>query len=97
MPTIRSSTIVYNRSRPKNIRSRQAKSHKGLFCTKKPPKAETMQNELTHHQRAHRKNIQLWMWGEKNSDGHEYTLEISKDNKAYICPVLQLCNLQMRK
>ena len=45
-----------------------------------------MQNELTHHQRAHRKNIQLWMWGEKNSDGHEYNLEISKDDKAYICP-----------
>ena len=45
-----------------------------------------MQSELTHHQRAHMKNIQLWMWGEKNSDGHEYTLEISKDDKAYICP-----------
>ena len=88
LPTIKSSTTVYNRSRPKTILSRQAKSHlgKGLFCTKKPPKAETMQNELTHHQRAHRKNIQLWMWGEKNSDGHEYTFEISKDDKAYICP-----------
>ena len=54
LPTIRSSVTVYNRSRPKDIRSRQAKNHlgKGLFCTKKPPKAETMQNESTHYQRA---------------------------------------------
>ena len=67
LPTIRSSTTVYNRSRQKNIWSRQARNHlgKGLSCTKKAPKAETMQNELTHHQGAHRKNIELWMWGEK--------------------------------
>ena len=41
------------------------------------------------------------MFGEKNSDGHEYTLEISKDDKAYICPgtstVIQPSNEEIAK
>ncbi len=88
LPVIRSATTVYNRGRAKNKRSKQARNHigKGLFCTKKPPKAESNDNELTHHQRAHRKNIQRFMWGEENVDGHENTVEISEDDKAYICP-----------
>ena len=39
---LKSVTAVYNRSRPKNIRSAEARNHigLGLFCCKKPPKAE---------------------------------------------------------
>ena len=29
----------------------------GLFCTKKPPKSSDNDNEIIHHQRAHKKNI----------------------------------------
>ena len=49
---IKSATTVHNRGRPRNKRSIQAKQHvgMGLFCTKKPPKAESNENELTHHQ-----------------------------------------------
>ena len=58
---IRSANTVYNRSRPRNIRSLQARRHcgKGLFCFKKPPKAEDNDNENTHFQRGHIKNIKL--------------------------------------
>ena len=40
---IQSSTTAYNRSRPENIRSIQAKQHHGLglFCCKSHQKAET--------------------------------------------------------
>ena len=58
---IRPANTVYNRSRPRNIRSLQARRHcgKGLFCFKKPPKAEDNDNENTHFQRGHIKNIRL--------------------------------------
>ena len=58
---IRSANTVYNRSRPGNIRSLQARRHcgKGPFCLKKPPKAEDNDNENTHFQRGHIKNIKL--------------------------------------
>jgi len=48
---IRSATTVYNRARPRNKRSLQAKRHtgKGLFCWKKPPKGEEKSNENTHY------------------------------------------------
>ena len=47
LPRIRSASTVYNRGRPKNKRSRQAKNHigAGMFCCKKPPKAEDEGNE----------------------------------------------------
>jgi hypothetical protein len=49
---IKSSTTVYNRCKPRSSRSVQAKRQrgKGLFCTKKPPKAEDDDNENTHYQ-----------------------------------------------
>ena len=55
---IKSAATVYNHGRPQNKRSIQAKRHlsMGLFCTKKPPKAEANDNEVTHYQRAHKKN-----------------------------------------
>lgn len=57
---IRSETSVFNRSRPKNKRSKQAKNHigMGLFCCKKPPKTEDSDNLLTHFCRAHKKYYQ---------------------------------------
>ena len=56
---IKSATTVYNRCKPTSSRSIQSKQHrgKGLFCTKKPPKAEDVDNEYTHFQRAHVKNV----------------------------------------
>lgn len=52
---IKSAITAWNRSKPRNLRSLQSKRHKGsgLFCTKKPPKAQDENNENTHYQRAH--------------------------------------------
>ena len=59
LPTIKSATTAWNRSRPKNMRSLQAKNHigLGLFCCKKPPKAEDQDNLLVHFCRVQKKNI----------------------------------------
>ena len=68
---IKSSATVYNRARPKNAQSIQAsiqaKQHKGkwLFRTKKPPKAVDIDNENTHYQRAHGKNIKMAFYSKK--------------------------------
>ena len=87
---IKSATTVYNRGRPKYRNSIQARRHLGLglFCSKKPPKAESNDNELTHHQRAHKKNILTYLCGPETAsgDGHEFNFIISQDEKAYICP-----------
>ena len=81
---IRSATTVYNRSRPKNIRSRAANQHKGkwLFCYKKPPKAEDDSVETIHHQRAHVKNAKIEL--AKQNPGN--SLVCSMDDKAYLNP-----------
>ena len=83
---IKSSTTVYNRARPVNSRSVQEKRHLGLglFCCKKPPKAESIDNELTHHQRAHEKNVMVDNGSVKGE--YEFTSVISSDDKAYVCP-----------
>ena len=66
---VKSYNTVYNRSRPKNTRSIQAKKHrgKGLFCFKKPPKAEDKNNENTKYQRGHVKNIKYAFFAKKRS------------------------------
>ena len=73
---IKSATTVYSRGRPKYRNSIQARRHLGLglFCSKKPPKAESNDNELTHHQRAHKKNILTYLCGPETAsdDGHEF-------------------------
>ena len=81
---IKSSTTVFNRSRPRRINSKQAKNHLGLglFCCKKPPKVGGKDNILTHHQRAFKKNILTW----RCSRPSKHNLFISRDDKAYICP-----------
>ncbi|XP_032235410.2 uncharacterized protein LOC5510379 [Nematostella vectensis] len=83
---IKSATTPWNRSRPKNVRSRQAKLHigKGLFCTKKPPKAEDCDNENTHHQRSHCKNVQQFLSSDKSKQ--KFSFIKSMDDKAYIRP-----------
>lgn len=82
---IKSATTAWNRSRPKNKRSHQAKLHigKGLFCTKKPPKAEDCDNENTHHQRSHCKNVREFLFSD---NGKEFAFMKSMDDKAYIRP-----------
>ncbi len=71
---IRSSTTVYNRSRPRNKASTQAKSHLGLglFCAKKPPKTENNENELTYHQGAHKKY-------------HKFSLQCQERGRCKVC------------
>ena len=66
---VKSYTTVYNRSRPKNKRSIQAKKHKGkgLFCFKKPPKAEDRDNENTKYQRGHVKNLKYALFAKSPS------------------------------
>lgn len=86
LPPMRSVTAVHNRSRPKNKRSMQAKRHcgLGLFCCKKPPKAENNSGILTHYCRAQKKNMIRYLcdhFQNKNS-----TLYRSFDDKAYLCP-----------
>ena len=84
--SIKSSTTVWNRSKPKSVRSVQSKLHlgQGLFCTSKPPKAEDKDNESTHHQRAHVKNIKLYLFQDEESS--RYSLLHSMDDKAYVRP-----------
>ena len=65
----------------------EGKRHRGgmLFCTKKPPKTEADSNETTHHQRAHVQLNRLNVFGQ-DSTFKSYGIEISMDDKAYICP-----------
>ena len=49
---LKSATTAFNRSRPRSLRALQAKKRhigKGLFCFKKPPKAEDCSNENTRY------------------------------------------------
>ena len=84
---IQSATTVYNRARPRNKRSLQAKRHcgKGLLCWKKPPKGEENTNENTHYQLAHVKNIKRF-WGAQNFTARKFCFMRSTDNKAYLRP-----------
>ena len=85
---IKSATTVYNRCRPKNVRSVQASRHigKGLMCFKKPPKAEDVDNENTHYQRAHVENIKMAMFSEDAGKAESFSLLHSIDDKAYLRP-----------
>eukprot|EP00794_Sanderia_malayensis_P001530 gene1530-1693_t len=86
LSTIKSATTAWNRSRPKNMRSLQAKNHigLGLFCCKKPPKAEDHDNLLVHFCRAHKKNIIRALSGQNSTCKN--VLYRSFDDKAYLCP-----------
>lgn len=83
---LKSAITAWNRSRPRNIRSIQAKRHigRGLFCTSKPPKAEDQDNECTHHQRAHVKNVKTFLFKDDNIS--KFSLLHSMYDKAYVRP-----------
>lgn len=57
-----------------------------LFCTRKPPKTEDNNNESTHYQRAHKKNIIKKFFSKTNADNKKYCFERSIDDKAYVRP-----------
>ena len=85
---IKSSTTVYNRCKPRSSRSAQAKRHrgKGLFCTKKPLKVEDDDNENTHYQRTHVKNVKLAFFRKEFKDNSQMCFMRSIDDKAYLRP-----------
>ena len=85
---IKSATTVFNRSKPRNSRSIQSKKHKGkgLFCMKKPPKAEDVDNENTHYQRGHVKNIKMAFFSKANEETRKFCFMQSVDDKAYLRP-----------
>ena len=53
-----------------------------LGSTKKPPKTDNPDHELTHHQQKHRKLVRQHLFG--NPHETVYGLMVSKDDKAYI-------------
>ncbi|XP_035659798.1 uncharacterized protein LOC118404665 [Branchiostoma floridae] len=85
---IRSVSTVAVRSRPTNVRSKQAKRHKGkgLWCSKKPPKTEDRDNECTHHQRKHVALAKEHLFGNGTDVSKSHGLIISMDDKAYLRP-----------
>ena len=85
---IKSAMTVYNRGKPRSKRSVQAKRHrgKGLFCTKKPPKAEDVDNENTHYQCAHVKNVKYAFFGKEAKEISHLCFMRSTDDKAYLRP-----------
>ena len=84
---LRSASTVYLRSRPKQLNTIEGRRHVGkwLFCTKKPPKAESHSNETTHHQRAHIKLNRIDVF-QQESEFKELGVEISFDDNAYLRP-----------
>ena len=85
---IKSATTVYNLCKPRSSRSIQSNRHrgKGLFCTKKPPKAEDVDNENTHFQRAHIKNVKQSFFGKESEQTSHLCFTRSIDDKAYLRP-----------
>ena len=83
---IKSHVTVFNRALPKRPGTGQDKRHigLGLFCTIKPPKTDNPHNELTHHQRRHRKLARQHIF--RNEAEAKYCIAVSKDDKAYIKP-----------
>ena len=79
---IKSVTSVWNHSKPRRIDTIQAFRHKGkgLWRCKKPPKAEDLGNENTHHQRAHIKNMKTMFFSSKHPEGAtSYAIIESRD------------------
>ena len=83
---VKSLTAMYNRSRARNVRSRQAKRHlgRGLFCFKNPPKAEDNKTILKHFCLAQKKNAIRTLCSTEPLS--KTVLVRSSDDKAYVCP-----------
>ena len=87
--SIKSVTSVWNRSKPRLIDTIQAFRHKGkgLRSYKKPPKAEDLDNENTHHQRAHIKKMKRMFFSSKHLEGAtSYAIIESRDDHAFLRP-----------
>ena len=85
---IRSATTVWNLSKPKTSRSKQARLHRGsgLFCIRAPYKADDKHNENTHHRRAFKKNIRDFFFSSVMESERKHCLMRSIDDKAYLRP-----------
>ena len=80
---------MLNRSKPRRIDTIQAVRHKGkgLWSCKKPPKAEDLDNENTHHQRAHIKNMKRMFLSSKHPEGAtSYAVIESRGDHAFLRP-----------
>ena len=79
---------VYNRCKPKikDQSKLQAILAKGFSVSKKPPKAEHKDNENTHYQRAHVKNVKLVLFSEASDNPKELSVIHRMDVKAYLHP-----------
>ena len=86
---IKSVTSVWNPSKPRRIVTIQAFRHKGkgLWNCKKPPEAEDLDNENTHHQRAHIKNMKRMFFSSKHLEGATlYAIIESRDKSCVLRP-----------
>lgn len=85
-PQIKSRSTIQLLSKPRNIRSRQAKYHhgRGLFCTKRPSKTGCENNVNTHHQRAQVKLLREEMFSDPEKGKSAFI--ISMDDKATLKP-----------
>ncbi|CAH1240946.1 Hypp6235 [Branchiostoma lanceolatum] len=81
-------SLIHSVSTVTNVRSAQAKRHKGkgLWCSKKPPKTEDRDNECTHHQRKHVALAKEHRFGKGADGSRNHSLLISMDDKAYLRP-----------
>ena len=86
---IKSVTSVWNRSKPRRIGTIQAFRHKGKrpWSCKRPPKPENLDNENTHHQRAHIKNMKIMFFSSKHPEWATlYAIIESRDDHAFLRP-----------
>ena len=81
-----------NRAKPSSVTSIQGKRHTGqsLICLRKPPKGEDNDNENTHYQRGHVKNVKYHFFSAKVDQRLQKTRHLSvlrsRDDKAYVQP-----------
>jgi hypothetical protein len=86
---LRSTTAIWNRSKPRRLGTIQASRHvgKGLWSCKKPPKAEDLDNENTHHQRSHIKNMKRFLFSSKvPENAQKFAIIESRDDHAFLRP-----------
>ena len=81
-----------NRAKPCRVTSIQVQRHIGqsLICLGKPPKREDSDNENTHHQRGHVKNVKYHLFSAKVDQRLQKIRHLSvlrsRDDKAYVRP-----------
>lgn len=86
---LKSTTAVWNRSKPRRLGTVQSSKHlgKGLWSCKKPPKPEDLDNENTHHQRAHIKNMKQFFFSSNVPEAvRNHAIIESRDDHAFLRP-----------